>query len=368
MSNKKVSISESSMVSPIFVFFLIHAMQVGVGILGFEKHIVQKVGYDGWISLIISGLLVHIILWMIYSILNNNSHNDIVTVHRKMFGRYIGHFVSMLFSLYFLLLTLEVMRTYIEVVQVWIFPQLNIWFFTLVFILLIYYLVSGGIRTITGIAVISVMIGIPLILLKIFPVQTGDIVATYPSVKHNVSDLLLGVEPSLLSFLGVELLFVYYPFLKHARSSQKWAQFGAFFTLLVYLISMIISFMYFSEEQIKIVTWPTLDLWKIVDFPFLERFEYIGIAVWLFVVLPNCCLALWGATRIPKRIFHIKQKYVLAAFCLVLYLSTCLLNELIEVNHLNDITNRIGVYVLMYIPILWVLKLIFYKVRNNYER
>ncbi|WP_164908543.1 GerAB/ArcD/ProY family transporter [Halobacillus litoralis] len=371
MSKPKVesglNIPENYLVTPAYVFFLIHAMQIGVGILGFEQFLVEKAGYDAWIALLVAGGILHVILWMIYRLLQNGG-GDIVEIHRKVFGKYLGGLLSMIFCAYFLLLTFTVIVTFIEVIRVWMFPSLHVWVFAFILILLVYYLVTGGFRVITGVCLISVAIGLPLLLLKFFPVQAGHTMTIYPGISHSFTDIMGATKASVLSFLGLEFLLIYYPFIKNAEKSKKWAHMGVFYTTMIYLISMIVTSVYFSEAQLRQVTWGTISAWKIVEFPFIERFEYVGIAMWLYVILPNVCLGLWGATRIPKRVFKIKQKYVLLAFCFVLFLGSGLTGGRAFINTLNNFSSQVGMYILLYVPVLLVLKTISDKVRKRNEQ
>ncbi|SFK11395.1 spore germination protein (amino acid permease) [Halobacillus dabanensis] len=365
-NTNSLDIPENYLVTPMYVFFLIHSMQIGVGILGFEKYLVEKAGYDAWISILIAGVFLHLILWMIYRLLQNGG-GDIVQIHKNVFGKYIGGFLSLVFSLYFLLLTFTVIITFIEVIKVWVFPSLQVWIFVFVLLSLVYYLVSGGFRVITGVCLISVFIGLPLLLLKYFPVQAGHSLNVYPVISHSVTDILAATKQSILSFIGLEFLLIYYPFIKNPAKSKKWAHFAVFYTTMIYLISLIVTFVYFSEEQLKQVLWGTISAWKIVEFPFIERFEYVGIAMWLYVILPNICLGLWGATRIPKRLFNIKQKYVLIAFILVLFFPAAILEGRPVIDAVNNLSGQAGFYVLLYIPVLLVLKTISDKVRKKRE-
>ncbi|WP_079525372.1 GerAB/ArcD/ProY family transporter [Halobacillus hunanensis] len=361
-----LSIPENLLITPTYVFFLIHAMQVGVGILGFETYIAKYAGFDAWISILLGGLGIHVLLWMIYHILQD-SKGDIVSVHKNIFGKYLGGFFSLMFSLYFLLLTLTVLRSYIEVIEVWIFPELQLWLFTFVFVLIVYYFVKSGFRVVTGLCLISVILALPILLLKFFPILEGDVMNLYPTVDHSVGEILRGTQKSVLSFLGFELLLVFYPFIKNPHASKSWAHFAVFFTVSIYLITAIVSFVYFSEGQLQYVIWGTITLWKIVEFPFIERFEYIGIAMWFYVVLPNIALALWAASRIPKRVLKIKQKYVLALFSIILIVVCCMFTDRQAIDKLNSVTSKIGLYVLLYIPVLFVLSKIMVKVRNRDE-
>lgn len=51
-------------VSPYFTFLLLHSLQIGVGVLGYQRIIAQFAGYDAWISLIIAGIATHIVYFV----------------------------------------------------------------------------------------------------------------------------------------------------------------------------------------------------------------------------------------------------------------------------------------------------------------
>ncbi|MGV2623244.1 UNVERIFIED_CONTAM: GerAB/ArcD/ProY family transporter [Halobacillus marinus] len=366
MSKQLSSIPENLLISSSMVFFLIHSMQVGVGILGFEKYIASEAGYDAWISIIIGGAGLHLLLWMIYRILHKTG-GDIVTVHSEAFGKYVGGFLSILFSLYCLLLSFTVLRTFIEVVQTWVFPKLPVWLFAAVFLLIIYYYIEGGLRVITGAAFMGVWIGLPLLLFKIIPIRYGNVENVYPSIDHTWVELLASTKFTLLSFLGIGLLFVYYPFIKKKSESKKWAHFGVFYTTLIYLVTAIVAFSYFNEEQLKHTTWGTVTLWKIIDVGFVARFEYIGIALWVFVVIPNICLALWAASRIPKRVFSVRQRHVLWLYCTILLIAAILVDDRASINRLNTFTGEIGFCFFVYVPVLFIWTMCRRKGGNEHE-
>ncbi|MFD1020901.1 GerAB/ArcD/ProY family transporter [Thalassobacillus hwangdonensis] len=361
-----LNIPANLLITPVYVFLLIHTMQVGVGILGFERYIAKDAGYDAWISILVGGVVIHLLLWMIYRILKNTD-GDIVTVHQYVFGKYIGSLFNLVVAIYFLLLCLTVFRTFIEVIQVWVFPQLQIWLFSIVFLGLMYYIVIGGVRVITGMALMSLLLGLPLLLFKYFPIKAGKVDNVYPIIDHSIMELLASTKATTLSFLGIELLLVFYPFIKNKQASIKWAHFGVFYTTMIYLSTALVTFIYYSEEQLDHVIWPTVTLWKIVDFTFIQRFEFVGIAAWVVVVMPNVCLALWGASRIPKRMFRVKQRHVIWVFLLLLFGASILIEGRKAVDTLNNFTSEAGLYFLLYIPVLFLLVIIRERVDKRNE-
>ncbi|WP_268870704.1 GerAB/ArcD/ProY family transporter [Alkalihalobacillus hemicellulosilyticus] len=119
-------IKEQYLVSGFLAFFLIHSVQVGVGMLSFQRTIVKEAGYDGWFSILISGLAVHIIVACMYLLLKR-SNGDLMSIHQQIFGKWLGNILSFIAMVYFIGITITVLRSYIEVVQVWMFSDLPTW-------------------------------------------------------------------------------------------------------------------------------------------------------------------------------------------------------------------------------------------------
>lgn len=62
-----------------------------------------------------------------------------------------------LFLLFFLLGAIYQLRLFIEIVQVWVFPDIETWSLALILLLLVYYCVAGGFRIIVGVSMISLV-------------------------------------------------------------------------------------------------------------------------------------------------------------------------------------------------------------------
>nr|WP_263492075.1 spore germination protein [Bacillus sp. RAR_GA_16] len=56
-------------VSPFLVFYLVHSVQVGVGVMGFQRISAKSAGNDAWISVLAAGLSLNVIIFLIYKIM-----------------------------------------------------------------------------------------------------------------------------------------------------------------------------------------------------------------------------------------------------------------------------------------------------------
>lgn len=358
-------VPEKAKVSPFLVFFLIHTMQYGVGVLGFQRIIALTAGYDAWISVIIAGLAIHVIVWMMYKILETVD-GDIISAHAFVFGKKIGKLLSLPFVIYFILIADTLLRTFIEVIQVWMFQDMSTFWYSLAFCVLGIYIIFGGFRAVTGVGFFGTVLPAYLIFSFLFTIPYADIKNLQPIFDHSIKDLLMASFQMSLTYLGYEILLFFYPFIKEPQKSKKWAHLGVLYTTFLYTLITIVTFSYFSEGQLQKNIWATLTMWKIVEMPFVERFEYIGIANWNLVIVPNFCIAIWCATRVLKRVTNIKQKYGVLLTSLIVLITINLFKTREQISTLIDYTGRISFYLnYFYIPLLFLLVLIVKKVKRK---
>ncbi|TFJ94445.1 GerAB/ArcD/ProY family transporter [Lentibacillus salicampi] len=359
-------ISLDDKVSGLMVLFLISASQLGVGVLGFQSIINKYAGHDAWISVMIAGIAVSGVIWLMYQMLKNDEKGDIVAIHEFTYGKWLGNFLTTLFAIYLLLMAIVVLRTYIEIIQVWIFPHLKVWAFLLLLIPLFYYTISDQFRTVVGVCFLGVVYPAILNLALFFSVQYADIDNILPILDHTITELLQSSSLAVLDFMGFSALLVFYPFIREAGKSQKYAHYGNLYTTLVYTAVCLISYLYYNQSELDSVIWASLGLWKIIEMPFLERFEYFGIATLFFMILPNVVLYMWAATRTVTRTFGFDHKKVALVLLGILFITSAIFTGREGVNLLNDSASRIGlVFLFIYIPVLFVINFICRKVRKN---
>ncbi|MCU9612394.1 spore germination protein [Caldibacillus lycopersici] len=360
-----VNIPVTNKISPFLVFYLIHTMQVGVGMLGFQRIIATYAGTDGWISVLLTGVILHILMWMMYKMLAIVD-GDIVTVHNYIIGKKATKIVCIPIILYFCLFAISVLRTYIEIIQVWMFQELETFWFALIYLLLVIYIIYGGFRTIVGIAFFSIVLPIYILVLFLFTVPFADFSNLLPIFDHSIGDILKGSRNMTFTVLGFESILLFYPFIKNPKKSHKYAHLAILFTTIVYLYICILTFSYFSENQLQKNTWPTLTMWKIIRLPFVERFEYIGIASWFLLILPIIAISIWGTSRIIKQVYSIRQRRSVLVISLLCLIGICIPTTRSEINMVTDLTAKIGFYFCyIYVPILFVATLIKKKVKKS---
>ncbi|WP_188456772.1 GerAB/ArcD/ProY family transporter [Virgibacillus oceani] len=358
-------IKDKDQVPPLMAFFLITGAQIGVGVLSFTSVINKYAGHDAWISIIVAGIIIHILIWLMYKVLNKYNGKDFAAIHREIYGKWIGAFISIIISFYLMFLAAVVLRSYMEIIQVWMFPDVKLWALLLLIMPLIYYIISGKFRIVVGVCFLGVVYPFTLMFALIYPLKYSKITNILPVFDHSLMEIVQSSALAMFSFLGIGALMIYCPFIKESSKSQKYAHFGNLYTTSIYVVVCFVSYIYYSQHEIKDIIWPTLGLWKIVELPFLDRFEYIGISTLFFVILPNLALYTWGSSRTLYRVLHIKQKWISITLLTVIYFICIVIEGREKILLASDFITKIGVGLLFYIPILFVMHFISRKVKRN---
>ncbi|MBT2603703.1 GerAB/ArcD/ProY family transporter [Bacillus sp. ISL-53] len=350
----QASVNDKYKVSPFYVFFLVHSLQTGLGVLSFQRSLAKATGTDGWISLLLAGLIVHILIWLIYKIFSLVP-GDIISANNHAFGKSIGNFFSLLFILYFFVLGMTVIIGYINVIHVWMFEEVPSWVFSLVFLTMIYYIITGGFQTITGITFLTVIVSYWLIFVPFYGLKYADFTNSLPIFDHTLLEIMKGTRSTSLSMIGFEVILMYYPFIQNGEKSQKYAQGGALATTLLMLLLYFASEVFYSEKQLALTLWPTLTMTSVIELPFIQRFEYIIVSWWAIVIMPNMVIPLWAASRGYKRLFNVQQKYPLWVMSILILLITIFFFDADSLYILYKIINPYSVcFLVLYLPFLLV--------------
>ena len=337
---------------------------MGLGILNFQNKIIASAGQDGWFSIIVGGAAVHLVIWMIFTMLNNPA-KDFIQLHASLFGKVLGGFLSLALAGFFIVYALTIWRTFIEILQVWVFPTIHTWEFAFVMACLTYYLVSGGFRVIVGFCLVNLVICIVLSVLFTFFVQYGKLYNLLPVFNHSPNEMLSSFKSAGEIFVGITTIMIYFPFLKSGRKNGKWAHAGLISATAQYTLLMVITILYFSQGQLKHTIWATLEMTKIFRFAFITRLEIIVILLMFIGMVPSGCIPLWCSTRILKSLTPLKPRLSLAVILIGMFAASVWIKEHTAVVALSRFLSNVGFYIVfVYIPVIFIA----YLVKKAFQR
>ena len=343
---------EGLLVNAFLVMFFIHAVQTGVGIVGLPRIVFLAAKHDAWISVFLGGILSGVVLAMMVLMLKKYDSADLYGIQVDVFGKWLGNAMNFFYMIYMTLSFFVILMNYIEIVQVWIFPDLPTWQISLALILLTIYAVNGGVRIIVGVAFLSVLGTLWMMFILIVPMQYADPKNLLPILNVDLMKIVHGIFKTSLSLMGFELLMFLYPYVKDKKKVFMYSQIGNLFTTFLFTAITMVCITFFAENGLARTIWPVLSMFKIVRLPNLERFEFIAVSFWMLIILPNMCCYLWAASKGFNRIINWKQKNGIWILAILVWVGSFFVQARYQMNTLTDYVAKLGFVAAFCYPVL----------------
>ena len=340
------------------LLFLAHTIPIGVGVLGMVRFVADRSAHDAWISILVSGLYPQAGILFMWLLLRRFQTMGVYDIHRALFRKWIGGALNLLFAFYCLSAYFLVIRTFVEVVQTWMFPMTPVWVLTTLSIVPVFYAAISGLQLLGRYAIATFFLTIWIVLLNYYSFAAGTFSHIMPIGSTGVGSILSGSLLSALSLLGCELLMVVYPHLTYKKDFLPAASIANWTMMLFYVWNALSTLMFFSYEQLRKTIWPMLTMFKHVQLPFIERFETIIIAVWIVHVVNSSSGYLWAGMRGVEKTMPIRKGWVYGGIFLATLVFSNMIEGRVELNLYLNWLSKIGLAVMVGYPLLlWLLSL-----------
>lgn len=337
--------------------FLIHGVQLGVGLLTLPRELAEKAGTDGWIGLIIGWLFSTLASLIIIQVMKNYPNGTIIDLLTHYFGKWFGKLASFIFVLYFAFLGSIVFVREGLFIQFWILPQTDL--VILLFLLSIpsYLIVRNNISILGRYAELVFFLTTWMLFFYFTPLKEAHWLHLLPIIKEGWKPILTAAKTTIFSFLGFEVAFFLYPFLQKKHKASIGIFIANTLTLVVFLIVTIVAFTFYSPDEITQYKEPTINLLKIVEFKFLERLEIVFLSLYIFVisttVLPLFFATVFSASQLFGKQDH--SKYVVWLLLLNLVYVFFLPQSFDKNTQLQKVSESISLILVYAFPLcLWV--------------
>jgi spore germination protein (amino acid permease) len=343
---------ESLLFNAVILIFIIHGVQTGVGLVGLPRIVFLAAKHDAWIAVFLGGITSSIVLAAMVIMLRKYDSADLYGIQVDVYGKWLGNAMNIIYMLYMTLCYFIILMNYIEIVQVWIFPDLRTWQISLVLMLLSIYAVNGGIRVIVGVAFLSVLGTAWLVFILFAPAHYSDPKHLFPIMNVDFIHIIRGIYRTALSILGFELLMFIYPYVKDKKKVFLFSQIGNLYTTIVFTLTTLVSITFFAENSLARTIWPVLSMFKIVRLPNLERFEFIAVSFWMLIILPNMCFYLWATSKGFSRVMNWKQRKGIWVIAVLVWGGTFFIKSRYQMNEISDLVAKLGFAMAFCYPVL----------------
>lgn len=348
---KKYAKNEISLMQFIFI---INGAQVGTGIMSLSGELAASSGTDGWMSLIIGWLLNLVACLLIIQVFKRFPDDTVYDLLKRLFGKWLSLLVVIPITLYFTIFCCLVQIKAMLYIKAWFLPQTPDYLIMFLFAIPTYMVAGKGLRILGRYneLVFYLTAWMPFTLL--FVLKYCHWLHLLPLFKDGIMPVIRGVEPSIYSILGFEVLWIIYPFLKYKEKATQGVIIANSITILAYIMATIICFAFFSPDEITSYHQPLLSLLKLIEFSFLERFDMIFLAFFLFVVSSSWIsfmfMAAFGVSQMVRKQDHSPYVAIIAVLFIVMVFA--IHPSWNQANEWQKWSSRMGIGVAYALPLL----------------
>ncbi|MEG0259067.1 MAG: GerAB/ArcD/ProY family transporter [Lysinibacillus sp.] len=301
------------------VIFLVQSAMIGTGLLSLPEGL-SSLGYSQTLAPLLFGVMASLTLWSIIWLCTKFPNDNLFSINEILLGKWLGKGISLIIILQLILFIAGIISDYMHLIQSTVLTEQPITIPVLFFLLLLIYIVSGGIKSIARFCILTFFVTIGVFSFVRWAIEKGDVSHIFPLFNFNSRELYEAMKKGYLSILGYELIMFYFPYIVKQEKAYKHALLGVWISISLYFITTFVSVMYFSEWQLKHVEFSVLNLFKAGEFSFVERIDIIGMTIWVFLILTTTAVYLWSAKQGMESLLSRKKKYYLYLLAFFIFL------------------------------------------------
>ncbi|WP_255294797.1 GerAB/ArcD/ProY family transporter [Bacillus sp. AFS041924] len=348
---------------PLQLSILIYMMQNGLVLYSLPRITAEYFGTNGWLSIFFIFVLVNINILMIVMIYKLGKGRSMFEIIETTLPRWIMFPFYVFITGVWIGIASMVMRLYINIFKMMFFPALPDTIFLILFTILSFYLLRGGIYNFTKAIAVLFCFVIPMIFLifYLFPEFNFSRFTTF--FFKGETDIFKGSLQVYSAFLGIEVSILFFPMVE-----KKWTKalfIGNFMSMFIYVIILFVSFGFFSFDQILNDIYPVMTLFEYTEVSFLSRAENLCFSVFAFKVLSTVVIYFWGSQQLLgnmiKRMKPNNWIYIILAIGFILAM---LPDSVVDVEQWLNWLSYLGIGIAWVLPSL-VLFILFTEILKN---
>ena len=260
---------------------------IGVGILSLPSDIALIMGNDGWIGILLGGLITIPFIIMIDKLFKLFPNRDFFQLGKEIIHPWTFKFLLIIFWFYSILLLSISVRIFADIMKTYLLETTPTEIIIFTMLLATSYIARCQIETLARMAVIIYPIIFAFVIfLLLISIHSGDFTNIFPVFRLDWKSILKGISTVIFSYGGYEFSLLVLPMAENKDKTLKYNLKGILIVIGIYLIVYFITLSQYGIYQLKREIWPTIALVKEVDLPgfFVENLDGIVLSIWIMAI------------------------------------------------------------------------------------
>ncbi|WP_227763974.1 GerAB/ArcD/ProY family transporter [Zhaonella formicivorans] len=344
---------------------------IGVQILAMPRDLAEAAGRDGWISVILGGLIVGVIIYFLTVLGAMFPGKSIVEYSQEILGRILGILYSLIVFAFYALVAAFVVREFADILKLYLLDKTPVEVIILSMLFVSAYLVNHGVNSLVRVMqVFFPLLVLPLLLLFVMVTPMADFKQLLPPLQKGVLPVLKGVTAGFTIYSGFSVIGFLIPFMEEPRKAIKVCLLAQGLIMAVYLAMFIMSLGVFGPVDMTHLLFPVNDLVRTIEVPgtFIERFDVFLLSIWILAAYTTVTAAYFLTTLSLSQITGLGEPRPLVYLVLpVIYVVAMRPQDITALDAFGRVAGMVSMGLSLTVPLLLIVALLKEKGKDKNE-
>lgn len=345
-------------VSPLQVSIGLISIMLGVEFLAMPNHLARAAGRDGWMSLILAGLLVAVVILSLTLLARRYPGQNPVKYYQEILGRPLGILLLLTLLTIYCLQEAYAVREFADVVKLYLLPKTPTEFIILSLLFVSAYAVNHGVNAVLRVMqVFFPLLIIPLLFLFLMALPLADFNELLPPLGNGVVPVLAGIKSSFKAYGSFFAFAFFLPFLQEVQKAPMTCLLGLGVVVALYLVMSLLSLATFGPVELTHILYPINDLVRMIEVPgtFIERFDIIILSLWILAAFNVVTGLYFAASYILSGFFGVTALSSITYLLLpLIYLLAMFPPDIISLQRLGEMVTVMSLSMVAVAPLVLI--------------
>ncbi|KZL89545.1 GerAB/ArcD/ProY family transporter [Clostridium magnum] len=348
---------EDSYITPSQLTLILVGSMIGIGVLTLPLGVIKDAKQDGWMSSILGTVYAMYFILLAQYMHKKFPEQNILILSEKYCGKFLGTIFNLIFLMFFLLLLTEAAAGGANMLMIYMTPFLSRQKILITMLLIPAFVAYKGIKTVARMNEVIFYSTLIVFFIPIAALKEGSILNIMPVFGSGIINIIKSTKETMLSYNGVEILLLIYPFFKDNKKIKKCGIVSTVITSIIYTWFVFSAIFYLGIDIIPKFLWPIITVTEAVTIPIINSFRYIFMSLWTLIIFRLSSNSYYtftfGLNQISKSVS--RKSFVLLMYPLIFYLSTLYQNPTIRRSFVDKIIPIYSLYNVIYVGIIALL-------------
>ena len=328
------------------LFVSLSVSMIGVGVFYAPAIIAKYVGPGGWISAVITGVEILVILYFIYKVISLNKFRDITFILMGNYGKLIGKIIAIVYSILTLIVLSLSLRTFSEVITMYLLKSTPTEVIIATFIFIGMYLSRGGLANVVHFnEIVFWIMFVPIAIMLLLTLPSADFSNLLPIGEYPVKQYFLSSIEILFLFNGFSMAFILMPYVKKTQRIKSVILKSSIFVTIFYIIIFVLVSATLSSVQTADSIFPTITMLQAIssNSGILEKWDSLIMALWVIFYFTSFANIYYFISITLKDVFKVEDiRTSSMIYVPIVYLAAMIPENIIDVRNLRFNYLRMG--------------------------